>query len=448
MIVAQVVPDRFSQVAEDARRQAISGSSEQQGKHVRRMTRGIVVKDDTFATLRVVAGNNKPINIVDAGSRRMDKDNQPLVIGDKRATDIYSNFLIQQVQEERVEKQQIVETFGEPYIFLFGERARVISFTGILANTFDFNWEAEWWHNYENYLRGTKCVENDARIFLSFDTTLVGGYIIASSASKMSQERNWVQFQFQLFVTSYANFSDVGNASASQGFTDPRLLDGELSEAEARVYRPNVVDDRGAGNPPPGTRVEGGRVVPPNLLDQTAQSLIESVSEVWNTTSRVVDGVLARISQAANGSLVRVPVGFEGSLAFDEEADVHVREVKYGGKVRFTTFSDNLDEYVGESDHYGSSAIGLVGDLGERSFVGSPTDAEALTKVRKVWTDAGLEIPGPQLGPLTSFLARKSIGLIGLGASRAWVFAGQGELGDAVKIGSAALTIGVSALPE
>ena len=57
---------------------------------------------------------------MNAGSRHGSMD------GDKMRSTVNSNFLIQAVTEERMEKQQVVETFGESFIFFFGERPRVI----------------------------------------------------------------------------------------------------------------------------------------------------------------------------------------------------------------------------------------------------------------------------------------------------------------------------------
>src|SRR6267154_2741792 len=181
---------------------------------IRRPVRGTQLKEDSFATMRVVAGSGQAVPIIDAGSRRTDDKNKIFEVNGKRATDIYSNFFLQTITEERAEKQQILETFGEPFIFFFGQLAQIITFSGILLNTFDFNWEAEWWWNYDNYLRGTRCVENDARVFLAFDETLVTGYIMATAATKNAQEKNWVNFQFQMFLTSNTNFSRIGNPNA------------------------------------------------------------------------------------------------------------------------------------------------------------------------------------------------------------------------------------------
>lgn len=433
MISIQVIPDRF-----DAQENKLLGSGLKGGKddknHVRRPTRGIVLKEETFATMRLVAGNGKSITLVDAGSRRgpgQDKDGKETPfhqIGNKRATDVYSNFLLQSIQEERQEKQQILETFGEPYIFLFGERARVMTFQGVLLNTFDFNWEAEWWHNYENYLRGTKCVENDARLFLSFDETLVSGYLLGASAMKSSQEPNHVQFQFQLFITSYANFSKIGDPNAADHGTltvSGGKYDFALDEAMAANFRPKLVDTtqdpqmRALGE----QIIKGGNLGAGSLVEGVLRTGLGPIVRTFNTAQKIANTALQKLSNLAAGEVVRIPIGFEGSLAFDVDSVVSLKEITGAGKITYTTFDQNEDEYVGRGNHYGSS-------FDRRAQILDPFDrtleeernsiTHTLDRARQIWSDAGLDVPAFQLGPISAFIAGKGIGLLAAGASAAW----------------------------
>lgn len=448
MLAIQVIPDRFSRSETGLLTDAVSSSTVK--PFIRRPTRGIVIKDDTFATLRVVAGSsNKSIPIVDAGSNR----DQPVEVYGKRATDVYSNFLLQQVQEDRAEKQQMLETFGEPYIFFFGERPRVMSFAGVLVNTFDFNWEAEWWFNYEAFLRGTKCVENDARVFLSFDNTLIGGYILASSATKVAQERNFVNFQFQMFVTSYTNFSDIGNPNAEPGLIGNGIADIFSDQASVEAisaqFRPKLLSDFGrigiSGNGLPTTG--NGQVKMPSLEEGLVTQLSKVVS-AWNSTRDVVTGIIDGISGALNGTYVRVPVGFAGSMAFDQEDDIRVRTVNGSQPVKYSTFKDNLDEYVGVGDHYGSSQIRseFISNLGITTIDTELAYGQKLVeKATAVWAAPPYKavIPEEKLGPISSFIVAKGLGLVGVAATRA-VTASGGTIGAA---GSAATRF-ANALPN
>lgn len=428
-VALQVIPDRFSGIAKSLAASTSSSYSTKGTPFIRRPTRGIVLKGDTFATIRVaIASSGGSQLLVDAGSKRKDVKSDLLEINGKRATDIYSNFLLQQVQEDRMEKQQILETFGEPFIFLFGERARVINFAGILANTFDFNWEAEWWYNYENYLRGTRCVENDARVFITFDNTIVGGYIISTNSTKTSQERNFVNFQFQMFVTSYSNFSAIGNDDAfsgSEGFPGSGItadtVDGQIiTEAAAKPFRPVLLDSTistqniGALNGPT-TLFEG--------FEDTVGNALQTVSNTWNSADQIVNNVLSGINSLMNGDNVRVPYGFAGTMAFDSEADVKLSTVQFGTAIKYTVFSDNFDEYVGTGDQYGTSDPKFASNLSignDLSVFDDAFNQDLVETATDIWASEGYPVPDTQLGPVSRFIVSKSLGLLAVGASSAW----------------------------
>jgi hypothetical protein len=427
----QVIPDPFGASAESVL-DGVKGETKGGTPFIRRPTRGIVLKEETFATLRVVAGDGTNHHLVDAGSRRGPGEGEFYEIGNKRATDIYSNFFLQSINEERQEKQQILETFGEPYIFLFGERARIITFSGVLLNTFDFNWEAEWWHNYENYLRGTRCVENDARVFISFDETLVSGYIIGTASSKNSNEPHHVNFQFQLFVTSYANFSKIGDPHALPGvtFTEDKYM--RNTESEAENYRPNLITQDGIASKNETLRALGdytatNNLAPiPSLVEGLLRTGIGTVVKTFNKAQQIANSALKSLSNLVAGEVIRIPIGFEGSMAFDVgKFDPEAKElvVSQGGVITYSTFDKNDDEYVGSGTHYGSS-LPQKGKLFD-PYADQIKEQEnsvryTLARAQAVWADAGLEIPGNQLGPISAFLAGKGIGLLAVGATSGW----------------------------
>ena len=188
---------------EEVRRQAAESRNEPQ-INVRRPLRGLQIKDDTYAVLKVLNSQGEELPLVDSSS--------PFTLdGTGTSLNGVSNFIVQQLSEQRMEKQQIVETFGEDYIFFFGERPRFINVSGVLLNTADFNWKSEFWHNYDNFLRGTKLVENNARLYLYFDDVVVEGYVVMASAEMNAMTPYHLPFQFQMFVCNYAILSTVGS---------------------------------------------------------------------------------------------------------------------------------------------------------------------------------------------------------------------------------------------
>lgn len=444
MPVISVVPDRFK-VQEQALLDSGQGGGPG-GKHVRRPVRGIQAKEDSFATLRVVAGNGDAVSIIDAGSNRKhkvnpgDKDEDFFKVGNKRATDVYSNFFIQSVQEERAEKQQILETFGEPFIFLFGERARMVTFSGILLNTFDFNWEGEWWHNYDQYLRGTKCVENDARIFLSFEETLVTGYIIGSSANKNAQERNWVNFQFTMFITGYTNFSNLGSPIADQNAGGSGILGTTRPLFDTSPFRPTLID---TSTPIVSAFLKDGSLGDLSLAEGLVSN-ISKISATFDSLRGQAEKVIKKLSDLANGTIIRVPVGFAGALEFDENARVDLVDVTGGGVVKYSTFDQNQDEYVGSSGHYGSAVRrnGVV-RVDPSQGIELRRDQSMISEAKKLWAQKGFDVPLPDEGAVAGLLVKTGFGLTAVGANAAW----SGKLPDPMQTTSAANPIRVSKIP-
>lgn len=281
--------------------------------HVRRPVRGIQVKDDTYGTLQVRRANGTSIQLFDAA----DKSNTGKGIRN-------SNFLIQSVTEQRAEKQQIILTFGEPYIFFFGEQPRMINVSGILLNTEDFNWRAEWWANYDSYLRGTQCVRQKTRVYLSWDDIIVEGYVTQANAAEDASNRNLVQFSFAMFLTNYQNISTIGEGADKAHFAgkeinlDPSTLDlpGNSSSTTVLVRSQNVLQQE----------LEQGK---------GSSSLLEYLrnGEIQRATSRLVEvqgqvvDVLSLAGKFISGRNIRVPRGFEGSAAFDQDAQIALASV-------------------------------------------------------------------------------------------------------------------------
>ena len=192
----------------------------QSSASIRRPFRGIEIKDDTYATLKVITASGEDIPLVASGGEIAATSGNMTTAGSKipskikstrkNATNSYSNFIIQSISDTRQEKAQFMETFGDTYIFFFGEKPRILTVQGLLFNTLDFNWRTEFWHNYENYLRGTKLVELNARIYLHWDDIVVEGYMLGAKADDVVDLPYHVPFSFDLFVTNHTYLSAIG----------------------------------------------------------------------------------------------------------------------------------------------------------------------------------------------------------------------------------------------
>lgn len=188
---------------------------------VRRPVRGYEIKEDTYAIIKVIRADGSEIALTDAGGGRKAESGTQTQAGSGVApqaertpgpsTFNYSNFILQRIDENRQEKQQILETFGETFIFFFGEQPRLLNVTGLLMNTLDFNWRTEFWHNYENILRGTKLVEQNARMYLFWDDIVVEGYMLGANARDDSDMPYHIPFSFNMFVTNHMYLGNIGS---------------------------------------------------------------------------------------------------------------------------------------------------------------------------------------------------------------------------------------------
>jgi hypothetical protein len=234
MVFVELVTDAFADNFRKQRGSQLPGRTGRAGAaRARRPMRGLEIKEDTYGLIKVVQSDGTELELFDSSSET-----------GKSAR--YTNFILQSVQEARMEKHQIVETFGEAYIFFFGEHPRFLDVTVVLLNSNDFNWEAEFWANYNDYLRGTKLVEMGARTYLFYDDTVVEGYWLQAQAVKTSDQPLSIQVSFRLFLTNYSNVSLVGdpNFPIRSSVNLPPAVD--LTTADGFTVARAAVDAAGA----------------------------------------------------------------------------------------------------------------------------------------------------------------------------------------------------------
>lgn len=341
---------------------------------VRRPFRGIEIKEDTYAVLKVIRADGSEIPLTDssgelkaqaggnsqAGSNLPSKTPAPK----RAATYNYSNFIIQNLQENREEKAQIMETFGEAYVFFFGERPRSIQVSGLLLNTLDFNWRTEFWYNYENVLRGTKLVEQNARIYLYWDDLVVEGYMMGAQATDNADMPYHIPFAFNLFVTNHTYLSQIGvddypvrNAVLIQPLqsTDVENTIKQLKkgEAEAEKYV-STVDRVRRANINAVKREKFGQ-----WLNNPKAMLTETIQR------GIADAGLGFVNNVINyfyGRNLVWPRGIAGSEAYSGPAQYANKAYPYPFKPERiaplrSKIRDNVDEYTA------SGGMGYVGEV-------------------------------------------------------------------------------------
>jgi hypothetical protein len=382
--------------------------------HVRRPVRGIQIKDDTYATIQVYTADGRNIPLVDAGGDFFDVDNPA-----RSYTNKYSNFLLQSVIEQRAEKLQIIQTFGAPFVWFFGQQPRIIQCNGVLMNTEDFNWRAEFWENYEKYLRGTKCVESNSRVTLSWDDIVTEGYFIEADAQEQANNPHQVVLNFKVLLTNYYNISRIGDSEF------PRTSASEID------LDPYTMDTTGEGI---GNLVSDTRTVRQlNTADfKFKNSLLQSLRE--GITTVLLDGNLSSLVEVADsfiyGRNIRVPLGAAGGSVYDQEtqialasaapedryiilrgalgdqnftikAPMSLRRTYGAGVARFATIQDNVDEYIARAKSSTGAPINPPDLFHDQKI----KDSLVSTKVKEVFEQFGVDTDPPSEAVL---LARRA----------------------------------------
>lgn len=111
-----------------------------------------------------------------------------------------SKFFLESVTMGQAEKYQLIETFGQYYVFFYGQRPPVYSFSGQLLNIQNHNWRLEFMHYYQNYWRGTQAVLKGAMIALTFSYEIVYGYMLGINTSITAVNDLTAPFNFTFLV--------------------------------------------------------------------------------------------------------------------------------------------------------------------------------------------------------------------------------------------------------
>lgn len=398
---------------------------------IRRPYRGIQIKDDTYAVLAVRRANGSPIPLV----------SESMVVSDNTANPYegrvneYSDFIIQAIDEQRVEKQQIIETFGESYVFFFGERPRVITVQGMLVNTADFNWRSQFWRNYDLYLRGTKLVQANARAYLSWDTRVVEGFLLQASGKEIADMPYAVSFSFSMLLSNDFDFSNIGSTMFPSA---PETKDLDVLNAELYQRRSEYVSTT------QDVRLRNILATGKKGILSSIRSGIQSANEILSDPIGALTGeFFGKLNTILGGRVVRMPIGVAGFLAqagvANPEGIVTVASGGFDatvGGVKFrvpayakyapvnkdklrTFFSENYDEYPLRKNPTLLSLLGGSAYLKEMfRRVAAKSAIEKRDAERNIW-NLSAELEASFLGNVADIvnITRSGFGLIASSAA-------------------------------
>ncbi len=188
---------------------------EESQKHVRRPLNGLRPNKNYYATIMSPNGMLNS-SYIDA----------------KKLTNFNNNFLIQSMTFSRDEKMQVIETFGENYVYFFGNRSPVANFRGLLLNSQTFEWFAEFDTNYVNSFRGTRAAARGQEITITVDGVIYYGHIHNVSYDLNSEQPSSLGVSFSMHVAKVQHLTDpttIKNKAKSVA----EILDGVYTTGQA-----------------------------------------------------------------------------------------------------------------------------------------------------------------------------------------------------------------------
>jgi hypothetical protein len=112
------------------------------------------------------------------------------------------HFVINSYNESDQERTSVHYTAGDPTMYVGrGRRPMMNTYSGVLTDT-DTNGKmiSAWLYAYERYLRGTRCVRNQAVVEIMIRDLYRKGYLVSTKIDYSADNQNRAVFSFGMFV--------------------------------------------------------------------------------------------------------------------------------------------------------------------------------------------------------------------------------------------------------
>lgn len=369
--VIHLLPDPFAKKEAEIKKDTVTATTNKY-ESVRRPTRGYQTKKDTYALLEVKTRTGQNLLMIDSGG--------PIDSGNISYGPRNSNFLIQSIDEQRAEKVQMVETFGPLYLFWFGERPTMLSASGVLLNSSDFNWKNEFLANYDMYLRGTQCAQNKTIIHFSYDDVIRTGFIQSCSVSQGSDLNELVNFNFQMIVSSSIDTSIIGYNQLP--------VEDLAPDTTAAVL--DLSMDTGTG-----------------MSNTSADKLLNQISKgvnMYNKYKAQASNFISLAERYLTGNVLQIPEDLTGQALFDTTTG----PVKYTynspkGPIIIPTVEakirENEEEYIARSASSNYNKIAIYQNANTRNIL---KGKELELKINKQLATLGIKRKVPKIVSLAT----------------------------------------------
>lgn len=214
----------------------------------------------------------------------------------------YDKFLMTSVSCSMTEKTQVTQVFGDnEVVYYFGRDPIVFNISGILIDSPDNDWFAQWMKMYSEFLRGTQLAKNYELLKLVLPNMAVTGTVSGFSWHEDSDRDVDIPFSFQFIAkvvepttatglsmptTNLLNGVDFSHVAAFTGQSQINSLKGQVATLEQVLANPlSSLSDKASALSALGTTTGGSY----GTFLQNSQSAFTGVSSIingWNTSEQ------------------------------------------------------------------------------------------------------------------------------------------------------------------
>lgn len=276
-----------------------------------------------ITTLKLLPGPSyDPKDSVKGAETKVEGDVDAMLAGS------FANFFLTDVQVSYNEKTNIVTTFGDgEVVYYFGRQPIVMNISGLLFDSIENDWFANFLTLYAGVLRGTQLAKSFSLVKITLPNMYVTGSISNLSVQQNSQRDTDIPFSFQFIAKEVIPKPAIMNVSGTPSNLSASIVDFKANRAGVQGYTLGM-GSLGGGFMDSVNKTVGNIMSSGNGINQAiggVSSALSGASSLLGGASSLVGGVSSTLNSFRTNiftpvygvisSITKIIKGVSGSIA-------------------------------------------------------------------------------------------------------------------------------------
>lgn len=128
-----------------------------------------------------------------------------------------TDFALQSIQKKVGEKFKVISTFDGDHLSFQANKNNVYQLGFKMINSSNFDWLRKFQSNWEKIFRGGVLAKDQARLYILYSGTLIGGYPLNMSISEQSQSEPMASMAITMYITDDVALPKMNVISSEKG---------------------------------------------------------------------------------------------------------------------------------------------------------------------------------------------------------------------------------------